>query len=201
MHARAKIEAKTPEAMNENSFTSARKSYFSQLINSPNDHILHLQKAIGNQAVQRLFESGVIQAKLKIGPPGDIYEQEAQSVSEQVMRMPTPPSEQMGHGVGEPVQNQSKTDGAIPLIQARTTPQAQTLTVSPQVSDDINSMQGGGQLLPAATRQFFENRTGQDFNDVRIHTDKTAQNFAEMINAKAFTLGNNIFFSTGQYAP
>ena len=31
-----------------------------------------------------------IQAKLKIGPPGDKYEQEADRVAEQVMRMPEP---------------------------------------------------------------------------------------------------------------
>jgi hypothetical protein len=50
--------------------------------------ILFLQNTIGNQAVQRLFKSGIIQAKLKIGQPNDFYEQEADRVAEQVMRMP-----------------------------------------------------------------------------------------------------------------
>jgi len=45
---------------------------------------------IGNQAVQRMVESGVIQAKLKIGQPNDKYEQEADRVADQVMRMPEP---------------------------------------------------------------------------------------------------------------
>ena len=35
-----------------------------------------------------MFKSGVIQAKLKIGQPNDVYEQEADRVAEQVMRMP-----------------------------------------------------------------------------------------------------------------
>ncbi len=47
-----------------------------------------LQRSIGNQAVQRLFKSGHLQAKLNIGQPHDIYEQEADRVADQVMRMP-----------------------------------------------------------------------------------------------------------------
>jgi len=46
-----------------------------------------LHNTIGNQAVRRLFESGILQAKLKIGPQNDIYEQEADRVADQVMRM------------------------------------------------------------------------------------------------------------------
>lgn len=45
--------------------------------------LLQPQRAIGNQAMGRL-----IQAKLRIGQPNDIYEQEADRVAEQVMRMP-----------------------------------------------------------------------------------------------------------------
>ena len=54
--------------------------------------ILHLQRTIGNQAVQRLVKSGTLQAKLRIGQPGDIYEQEADRLAEQVMRMPEQPT-------------------------------------------------------------------------------------------------------------
>jgi outer membrane protein OmpA-like peptidoglycan-associated protein len=45
--------------------------------------ILYLHRKIGNKAVGQL-----IQAKLKIGQPGDKYEQEADRVADQVMRMP-----------------------------------------------------------------------------------------------------------------
>jgi hypothetical protein len=47
-----------------------------------------LQRCIGNQAVQRLSTSGILQAKLQIGQSHDIYEQEADRLAEQVMRMP-----------------------------------------------------------------------------------------------------------------
>ena len=51
----------------------------------PIHSLLTLQHAIGNQAVGRM-----IQAKLKIGEPNDKYEQEADRMAEQVMRMPEP---------------------------------------------------------------------------------------------------------------
>ncbi len=90
MNERTSITAKRSEAKRGNSSSRIRKSDFSQSTSSPIDHILHLQKTIGNQSVQGLFQSGVIQTKLKIGQPNDVYEQEADRVAEQVMRMPEP---------------------------------------------------------------------------------------------------------------
>ena len=89
MRDRAKIIAKTPEAK-KSGVVQVRKSEFNSPIASPIDYILSLHQTIGNQAVQRLFKSGVIQARLRIGQPNDIYEQEADRVAEQVMRMPEP---------------------------------------------------------------------------------------------------------------
>jgi len=60
----------------------------SPVANSPFEPVMHLQRAIGNQAVQRLLRSGSIQAKLTVGEPDDMYEQEADRVADQVMRMP-----------------------------------------------------------------------------------------------------------------
>lgn len=52
--------------------------------------VLQLQRTIGNQAAERLLRSHVHQATLKISRPGDIYEQEAERVAEDVIRMPAP---------------------------------------------------------------------------------------------------------------
>ena len=64
--------------------------------NSNQDFILHLQRTIGNQAVQRLMHSNIkfdfskiaIQPKLKLSQPGDGYEQEADRVAEHIVHMP-----------------------------------------------------------------------------------------------------------------
>jgi len=90
MTERARILAKKPEAKKEVSVSRTRKTDLSQSMNSPADRILFLQRTIGNQAVARLIKSGDLQAKLAIGKPGDRYEQEADRVAEQVLRMPEP---------------------------------------------------------------------------------------------------------------
>ena len=58
--------------------------------NTPAENIMQLQRTLGNQAVQGLFASGAIQAKLKIGRPNDKYEQEADRVANQVIGMSEP---------------------------------------------------------------------------------------------------------------
>ena len=76
----AQVAVKTQKATRENSASKIRKMDSSQPVNpleSPVDQILYLQRTIGNQAVQRMIRSGALQAKLKIGEPVDVYEQEA----------------------------------------------------------------------------------------------------------------------------
>jgi hypothetical protein len=53
---------------------------FSQAFKSPVDQVLNLQRTIGNRAVNRLIQSGALQAKLKIGLPNDIYRKETDRI-------------------------------------------------------------------------------------------------------------------------
>lgn len=81
---------KSSDLKRELSASKANHTVWNQTISSPIDSLLHLHRTIGNRAVQSLFKSGAIQAKLKIGKPGDIYEREADSVADAVMKMPEP---------------------------------------------------------------------------------------------------------------
>ena len=76
-----------------------------------------------------------------------------------------------------------------------------TPSVTPSVAANIHSLSHGGSPLPQTTRAFFEPRFGADFSQVRVHTDSRAAETANSINAKAFTVGPNIAFGAGQYAP
>ena len=67
------------------------------------------------------------------------------------------------------------------------------------VRDVVNS--GGGAPLDSSTRHDMEARLGHDFTDVRVHTGATADASAHSINAQAYTVGNNVVFQTGKYAP
>ncbi len=71
-------------------------------------------------------------------------------------------------------------------------------TVPPIVHDVLNSP---GQSLDAGARAFMEPRFGHDFSGVRVHTDARAAEFARSVNALAYTVGRNVIFGTGQYAP
>ncbi len=68
---------KAPETKKESQFSQVHKGNFNQPVSSPFGQILFLQRTIGNQAVQKLMKSGALRAKLRIGAPGDSYEQEA----------------------------------------------------------------------------------------------------------------------------
>jgi hypothetical protein len=85
---KATATAKTTDIKKANSSPQSHRTDTFQVTHSPVDQIFSLQRTIGNQAVQRLFKTGIIQAKLKIGPPNDVYEQEADRTADQVMRMP-----------------------------------------------------------------------------------------------------------------
>jgi hypothetical protein len=81
---------------NSNPLTRGRKTTASSQTSNPFNGILSLHKALGNRAVQRLIESGALQTKLTVGKPNDIYEQEADRVAEQVMRMPESSTKRKG---------------------------------------------------------------------------------------------------------
>ena len=58
-----------------------------------------------------------------------------------------------------------------------------------------------GQPLDAATRAFLEPRFGYDFSRVRVHTDERAADSARAVRANAYTVGSDIVFAAGQFAP
>jgi hypothetical protein len=56
---------------------------------------------------------------------------------------------------------------------------------------------GGGQPLPDAARTKMEASFGQDFSQVRIHTDAGAAASAKSVQAQAYTVGDDIVFGSG----
>jgi hypothetical protein len=67
------------------------------------------------------------------------------------------------------------------------------------VKDVVGS--GGGQPLDTPTRHFMEGRFGSDFGDVRVHTDSKASESARAVSAQAYTVGSDVVFQSGTYAP
>ena len=58
-----------------------------------------------------------------------------------------------------------------------------------------------GRPLEPALRQDMEQRFGHDFSRVRVHSGAAAEQSAQDVNANAYTVGNNIVFGAGRFAP
>jgi hypothetical protein len=72
------------------------------------------------------------------------------------------------------------------------------LPIPPLVHDVLRSP---GQSLDGDTRAFMEPRLGHDFSRVRVHTDARAAESARAMDARAYTVGQDIVFGAGRYAP
>ncbi|GAB4525678.1 MAG: DUF4157 domain-containing protein [Anaerolineae bacterium] len=214
-----------------------------------------------------------LQTKLTINEPGDVYEQEADAVAEQVMTMPDRTLQRTcacGGDAGEdseceackarrqglqrqstpeeeesPVQTkrlrvmrQATPEEEEPPIQTKrlrvmrqATPeeeeppvQTKRLRVMRQATPEeeeppVQTKRSGGggsteapssvrvainrpgQPLSASTRAFMEPRFGRDFRDVRVHTDSQAADSARDISARAYTVGQDVVFGSGEYRP
>lgn len=113
-------------------------------------------------------------AKLAINQPGDEYEQEADRMAERV------------------------TQAAGAQLQRRAACR-EGPAIAPPIVDEV--LRYSGQPLDPAACAFMELRFGHDFGDVRVHTDAKAAESAQAVNALAYTVGRDVVFGVGQYAP
>lgn len=116
--------------------------------------------------------------QLAISEPGDKYEQEADRVAGQVMRMRDSQVERQKEGEGSGSAQPATRD----ILSAR-------------------SLSGSGQPLPESVRSYFEPRFGHDFSKVRVHADARAVESAREISARAYTVGREVVFGAGEYTP
>jgi len=88
------------------------------------------------------------------------------------------------------------------MLQRKAT-QPSTLNHQPSEVPPIvhEVLRSPGQPLDLKTRAFMEPRFGHDFSQVRVHTDVNAAASARAVNALAYTVGRDVVFEDGQYAP
>jgi hypothetical protein len=241
--------------------------------------VLQLQRTIGNRAtIGILSKHTSLQAKLKLGPAGDKYEQEADRVAGQVVRQiddPQPVQRERLQEEDELVQAKPlaasisslqrtlarpRSDSGLQrqaleeeeLQAKRLSQNSSSLRRSPEqhlkkgfvlqrqedeeelqmkplgpiqrvedeeelqmkpmhgpeggaveqsVEKQIQAARGGGKPLDDNIRGSMEQGFGADFTNVRVHTGGQADALNRSLNAKAFTVGNDVFFGKGQYNP
>lgn len=161
----------------------------------------NLHSAYGNQAILRMLSRSApsLQTKLAVNQPGDAFEQEADRVAAQVMRMSVPGMVR-SDGSAEKVQRKC---AECEDEEKKTGLQKKEAGAGPQVAPPSvhNVLNSPGHPLDPATRAFMEPRFGYDFSQVRVHTDQQASESARDVNALAYTVGKHTVFSAGQYAP
>lgn len=149
----------------------------------------------------------LVQAKLTINQPNDRYEQEADRVAAQV-------AHRMNDTHREAVQQQNPSESvevkhfpAIPNAQySRVTPVLQPTATSdtliaPNLEIVIKEEKSRGQALPNRLREQIEHAFGASFSSISIHTDAVSDKLNRSLNARAFTIGNDIFFRNGAFNP
>ena len=157
-----------------------------------------------------------IQAKLVISHPGDRYEREAERVAEQVTSMTEPQvgrQAKQGEGAEEKALVNTPVGRITPLVRRQVELEEEgelflagqdngrTPGSITEIDARIQHLRGGGQPLPEQVLGFFEPRFGHRFDHVRIHTDARAVGAARALNAQAFTVGSDIVFGSGRFAP
>jgi hypothetical protein len=121
-----------------------------------------------------------LQRKLRVSEPGDAYEQEADRVAEQVV-----------------AKTAHLNVGRAPRIQRFAGP-SQMVAAPGSVA---RALSDPGKPLEPPLRHEMEHRFGHDFSRVRVHCGTAAEQSAHDVNANAYTVGHDIAFADGRYAP
>jgi len=146
-----------------------------------------MQRGYGNNYVGR-----VIQAKLTVNQPGDIYEQEADRMAAQVMAMPQ--SDRSIQREMDPKKEKEKIQ-MKPSLQLAPD---RNREAGGNLEDRLNGNKGGGSPLPDDVRSFMEPRFGADFSQVRVHTGSESVQMNQELNAQAFTHRQDVYFGAGK---
>ncbi|HEU0155580.1 MAG TPA: DUF4157 domain-containing protein [Stellaceae bacterium] len=159
-------------------------------------------------------DAPALQCKLVVGSAADPLEREADAMAERVMRMPASETEPepLRASTAAPVTVRRacaacEADDEAKIRRKRTDEDqidgklmGPPPPVTAALEHRIGSL-GNGAALPSSERSFFEARFGHNFGDVRVHADAEAGALARDLNARAFTIGTDIVFGSGEFSP
>jgi hypothetical protein len=166
-----------------------------------------LQRLAGNRAVCDLLSVG--QAKLDVGPAGDRYEQEADTLARRVVsalqgpdQTPAAPGEGDEEMVARVAASGHLTTRHSAIGRATSSVKEPEVglaggALEPGTEAAIKSARRGGAPLDSGVRGAMESAFGTDFSQVKLHSGTASAELNDRVQAKAFTIGNDIFFRDG----
>lgn len=169
--------------------TIAAQPVAASALNASRNVLLQRQCACGTHTVgggecaECSKKKSGMQRKLAIGSSSDPLELEADRVADRVMAVP-----------------EHANISVAPLrIQRYVGSVEDAAGAAPASVDRVLAV--AGRPLEPALRHDMGQRFGHDFSKVRVHSSTDAEQSARDVNAKAYTVGNNIVFGAGQFAP
>jgi len=208
-----------PEDALEQSSISSSENLLGKLISTSSDSADH--------PIQRKSLRFPIQAKLNIGEPNDKYEKEADATAAKVVQQINSPMQSQSVQRDESIEKEDEEvqmKSEVSTIQRDEDPideeenedeneEVQMKSVSNEyknvgggeassnLESSIQSAKGNGHSLDPDIQLKMGQAMGADFSNVKIHTDSQSNQLNKSIQAKAFTTGQDIFFSQGEYNP
>ncbi len=155
----------------------------------------------------------LIQPKLTINQPNDVYEQEADAMADKVVQ--TGQSGKAAHTITgnkdiflqrkckecEEEEKKAQRKPASTSPASASVHLTSGLVANNSIVDSINSGQGRGHRMDSQTQLFMSEGFGVSFGNIQIHSDHHAASLSKELNARAFTVGNDIYFNAGEYSP
>lgn len=167
------------------------------------EHITPQKSGTATRKGEAVRDVVFFQPKLSINQPDDVYEQEANTMAERVMRMASHEGNDSSFFSPKPVVVQRKCKECEKEEEhvRRKEIEAHVPEIDSAFEQYITGLRSRGNPLSADERHFFEPRFNRDFSDVRIHTGTEASQSAQSIHAQAYTFETNIVFNDGRYQP
>lgn len=130
-------------------------------------------RTMGNQAAQRVAQRNAVGTRPHLGDPNDAQESEADRAAASIM------ANQASNLPQQPASDRVHgKDAARKVLGARS-----------------------GRPMDLKTKRWVASAFRTNFDRVRVHTDDDAARSVRSVDARAYTIGDNIVFGSGQYTP
>src|SRR5262249_52945875 len=149
-----------------------------------------------------------VRPKLAVSGTNDPSEREADRMATKILNE-TEVAQPLPHAAtsGESIQRQEddlqedegETTEDVDGVPVRRSADGGITCGPPDAQDSLQSTRGRVQAMAPSLRRFFEPRLGHDLSRVRIHTDDRAAELSRDFRAKAFTVGQDIYFARGRF--
>jgi hypothetical protein len=135
------------------------------------------------------------QARMEVGRVNDPAEVEADAMALDFLRW------QQSAGQQSAPAHEQISSGQTSRSSSNGTMETGGFAVGGDVESDISRETGRGSGLDGSTRGQFEGFFGVDLGGVRLHADSKAAELSRSLGAEAFTVGSDVFFGEGRFAP